>query len=153
VVELSDYESKKIKRHILFARGTIHFFAYPFIGVYAQRKMQEKIKNFHLRRENMEAVSVLIRNAGRCAVGERVCASLSKNSPITESVFLDELADAMIKSGQARQVSGDEAIKTLEKYPKNPLIVACISGKKQEICRSYPEECIYWNLKKKGFEF
>jgi hypothetical protein len=153
VAELSEYESKKIKSHIIITRLTLHLLTCPFIGPHIRRKLQEKIKDFQLHQETMETVSLLIRNAERCAVGERVCASCSRNSPVTESVFLDDLAIVMVRSGQARFVHGDEAITILEKYPGNPLIVASISGKVQEICRSYPKDCIYWNMKKNGFEF
>lgn len=66
---------------------------------------------------------------------------------------MDDLAVAMVRSGQARFVTGDEAISILEKYPGNPLIIANVSEKAQEICRSYPKDCIYWNMKKNGFEF
>lgn len=153
MAELSDYESKKIKRHILMARWMMHLFPCPFIGSFLQGTIRNRIKPFSLRLVNMETVSLLIRSAELCAVGDRVCSSLSQDSPITESVFLDDLAGAMVRSGQARIVNRDEAIAILEKYPENPLIVARISGKEQEICRSYPKNCIYWNLKKKGFEF
>lgn len=153
MAELSDYGSKKIKSHIIITRLALHLLAYPIIGPHIRKKLQEMIKDFQLHQETMETVSLLIRNAERCAVGERACASCSRNSPITESVFLDDLAVAMVRSGQARFVNGDEAITILEKYPDNPLIVARISGKAQEICRSYPKDCIYWNMKKNGFEF
>jgi hypothetical protein len=95
--------------------------------------MHEKIDSFQLHPEKTETVSKFIRDAEFCAVGERVCASLSKYSP-NESAFLDDLAGAMFRSGQARFVNGNEAISILEKYPETPLIVGCISGKAQEIC-------------------
>ena len=152
MAELSDYESRKIKHHLRVARWTLHLISFPLIGPWLREKMREKIRPFHLNTETPESVSVLIRNAGSCAIGERVCASLSRGSPVTESVFLDELAVAMVRSGQARFVDSDTAIAVLEKYPGHPLIVAHISGNAQEICRSYPEDCIFWNLKKRGID-
>jgi hypothetical protein len=120
---------------------------------YESRKIKSQIRPFRLHVETPESVSVLIRNPGSCAVGERVCASLSRGSPVTESVFLYELAAEMVRSGQARFVDGDTAIAVLEKYPVHPpLVVAHISGKAQEICRSDPEDCIFWNLKKRGID-
>jgi hypothetical protein len=150
---ISDYQNKKIKRHIRLTRGAFYFLGVPVIGPYIRRQLQKKIKEFRLYQGTDESVSVLIRGAGRCAVGERVCASCSANSPVTESVFLDDLAISMVDSGQARFVAADEAIATLKKYPHNPLIVSTVSGKEQEICRSYPNDCIYWNMKIRGFEF
>jgi hypothetical protein len=59
----------------------------------------------------------------------------------------------MVRSGQARFVTGSEAISILEQYKENLLIVGCISGKAQEIRCSYPKDGSYWNLKKRGFIF
>ena len=52
----------------------------------------------------------------------------------------------MVKAGKARSVEKEDAIRTLKKYPKNPLITAKVSNKYMEICRSYPEDCIYYNM-------
>ena len=150
---VSDYENRKIKRQIILARWALQLFGCPVLGSFIRRKVQEKIKSFQLHPGNLETVSILIRNAELCAVGVRVCASTSPGSPVTESVFLDELATAMVRSGQARFVNADEAITILGRYPDNPLVVASVSGRQQEICRSYPKDCIYWNLKKEGLKF
>jgi hypothetical protein len=149
---IADYERKKIKRQIKMTWMAFHFLGIPILGPCIGRRLQEKIKGFRLYQATDESVSALIRNAERCAVGERVCSSCSAHSPVTESVFLDDLAIAMVCSRQARFVSADEAIATLAMYPDNPLIVSTIEGHEQEICRSYPKDCIYWNMKKRGFQ-
>jgi len=153
VAELADYESRKIKTHIVVTRSLLHLISIPVIGPVIRKKLQEKIHAFHLEVGTYETAVLLIRNANRCAVGERVCASCSRSAPVTESVFLDELADVMVRSRQARFVPAGDAVACLEKYPKNPIIVARIAGRRQEICRSYPEDCIYWNMKKRDFLF
>ena len=125
--DLSDYECKKIKKQIILARWSLHLFGVPLLGPYVQRKVQEKVNPFQLRQGDMEYVSGLIRDSRTCAAGERVCASLSRGSPVTESVFPDELADVMVRSGQARNVSGGEAIAILGKYLKeSPDCCTCI---------------------------
>ena len=63
----------------------------------------------------------LINQASRWAIGERVCRALNKNTPLTESVFLDELAKGMVNAGKARFVSREEAIENMEKYRKQPI--------------------------------
>ena len=52
----------------------------------------------------------------------------------------------MVNAEKARYVKKKDAIFTLEKYPKNPLILAKVSNKYMEICRSYPQDCIYYNM-------
>ena len=48
----------------------------------------------------------------------------------------------MVKAGKARYVEKEEAIKTLKKYPENPLVLAKVSNKYMEICRSYLKDCV-----------
>ncbi len=72
IAELSDYESKRIKNLIIITRLALHLLAYPFPGLHIRRKLQDKIKDFQLHREKINTVSVLIRNAELCAVGERI---------------------------------------------------------------------------------
>jgi len=81
---------------------------------------------------------------------KRVCRELHRNSELTESVFLNELAEGMVKSGKARYVAEKEAINTLEKYYGKPLIVSRVSGRYVRICRSLPEVCIYRRMEKCG---
>jgi hypothetical protein len=88
--------------------------------------------------------------ADRCAVGPRVCFSNNPETEFTEAVFLDELAEGMVAAGKARMVSRQEAIDTLAKYTKNPLVASKVSGKYMELCRSSPETCIAWNMEKRG---
>ena len=66
--------------------------------------------------------STLIHESKKCAVGERVCRAMNKCSGFTESIFLDELAEGMTNAGKAIYVPKEDAIQTLQKYPKNPLI-------------------------------
>jgi len=52
----------------------------------------------------------------------------------------------MTNAGKARYVENEEDINTLKKYLKNPLILSKVSNKYMEICRSYPEDCVYYNM-------
>ena len=90
----------------------------------------------------------LIQESKQCAVGERVCRSLHKETPLTESVFLDELAAGMVEAGKARFVNKDEAMDNVRKYQKKPIIVSKVSGKYSEICPTWPKKCLYWNMEK-----
>jgi hypothetical protein len=94
----------------------------------------------------------LIRSAEQCAVGPRVCYANNPDAEFTESVLLDKLADGMVAAGKARMVSPQEALHTLAKYKKNPLVLSTVSGKPMEICRSSCETCICWNMEKRGLK-
>jgi len=98
----------------------------------------------------MELAVEYIRKAKKIAVGERICRTLNPDSDFTESVFLDELSDAMIEAGMAKKCTEEKARAALRKYPKHPLILSKVSGKHAEICRSYPKECVYWLAEKRG---
>ncbi len=72
-------------------------------------RIQKKIQEFEPRILSFPEASVYIRKASIIALGERVCRALHPGSVSTESVFLDELAEAMISSGQARLASIEDA--------------------------------------------
>jgi hypothetical protein len=90
----------------------------------------------------------LIRNSEQCAIGERVCRSLYKDTPLTESVFLDDLAEGMVKAEKAKFAAKEDAIENIKKYRKSPIIVSKVSGNHSEICPTWPKKCIYWNMEK-----
>jgi len=100
---------------------------------------------------DIEKVSQIIQESEKCAVGERTCRELQPDSTFTESVFLDELAEALVNAGKAKMVSTEEALDTLKKY-KNKIIASKISGKYMEICRTYSKTCIFWNMEKCGLK-
>ncbi len=113
-------------------------------------RIQEKIQEFKPRILTFPEASDYIRKAAIIALGERVCRALHTKSVSTDSVFLDELAEAMIRSGQARLASIEDAEQTLKKHSSHPLIISMVSGRYQEICASYPPDCVYWKAEKKG---
>jgi hypothetical protein len=99
---------------------------------------------------NIEEAAEFVNNSGKCASGERACKALHEGSVHTESVWLDGLAEEMVKIGKAVYVSKEEAIETLKKYPENPLLMTKIEGKYMEICRSNPDKCVFWLTEKKA---
>ena len=90
----------------------------------------------------------LIEDARQCAIGPRVCTAVHTKAPLTEAVFLDELAEGMVKAGKAAPATKAEAIANLKKYRKSPIIVTKVSGKHAEICPTWAKTCIYWNMEK-----
>ncbi len=100
----------------------------------------------------VKGASKFINESSACAVGARICREMNENSEFTETVFLDELADGMVKAGRAKYTTKEDAIRTLGKYPKNPLVVSKVSGKRMEVCRSCLATCVYWNMEKHGLK-
>ena len=113
-------------------------------------RIHKKIQKFKPRILSFPEAAIYIRKAVTIALGERVCRALHPGSVSIESVFLDELAEAMISSGQARLASIEDAEQTLKKHSRHPLIISKVSGKYQEICASYPPDCVYWRAEKRG---
>lgn len=112
------------------------------------KTMLKNVQKLEPKRMKVDKIIELIQAAEHCAIGERVCRALHKDTPLTESVFLDELAEGMVKAGKAKFVSKAEAIKNIKKYEKKPIIVSKVSGKHSEICPTWPKKCLYWNMEK-----
>ena len=109
------------------------------------------LKNIQLlapRKLTVEQAVALINEARCWAVGDRVCKSVHKDTPATQSVFLDELAEGMAAAGKARLVSRQEAVDNIRAHSKSPIIVSRVSGKPAEICPTWPKRCLYWNMEK-----
>ena len=100
------------------------------------------------RKMKVEEAIVLIRKSEKCAIGERVCRCLHKDAPLSETVFLDELAVGMVSACKAHFVDVDEAVANVRKYHTGPVVVSKVSGKHMEICRTWAKRCVYWNMEK-----
>lgn len=113
-------------------------------------QIQEKILEFKPTIISIDEASAYIGKAATIAIGERVCRALHTDSVSTLSVFLDELAIAMIESGRARAATAIEAENALKRHPSHPLIISMVSGRYQEICASHPQECVFWKAEREG---
>jgi hypothetical protein len=94
----------------------------------------------------------VIRASTRCAVGEIGCSKLLPGGAFSETIFLDDLADAMIEAGKAKMVTKEEAAATLQVYARNPKVLSKVSGRPLKLCCTSPETCLYWNMEKRGLE-
>lgn len=152
MADVNDYVRGKILTDTKQALHSLKFVKIPVVGSLIGKELLTRIKKFEPKLIDMETASKLIQESKKCAVGERVCRAIHKNSDLTESVFLDELAKGLVKVGKARYVTKEEAINTLKKYPNNPLILSKVSSKYMEICRSSPMKCVYWNMERCGLK-
>lgn len=115
------------------------------------RICQKQVSELAPMRLDQAQAERFIDDAERCAVGERACRSTFEGSPYTRSVFLDELADGLVEVGKAEYVSKEKAKEVLAEY-RNPIVISKVSGKYMEICRTWPKNCFYWNLEKRGLK-
>lgn len=143
---IDNYTSGKVLKNIKLTIYSLKLVNTPVLGNRIGEELLKKIIVSEPKIINMNIASALVHESEKCAVGKRVCRAMNKDSELTESVFLDELAEGMVKAGKARYTEKEEAINTLGKYPKNPLILAKVSNKYMEICRSNPKDCVYYNM-------
>lgn len=149
---ISDYIDGKILTDISKAYHVFRKHEGSLAGSDVGQRMSKNIAEFDPAVINMNEAAVALHSARTIAVGERVCRALHTDSVFTESVFLDDLAEAMIEKGLAVYSTAEEAEKTLSRYPRHPLIISKVSQKQQEICRSNPPECVYWLAEKRGLK-
>lgn len=147
-----EYTDGKILQDITKALGVFRQTEGSLVDTDTGKRMLGNLREFEPILTTIEQAVDRLHNASIIAKGERVCRTLHPASVLTESVFLDELAEAMIQKGLAIRCTAVEAEKTLRNYPKSPLVISKVSGKHQEICRSHPPECVYWLAEKRGLK-
>ncbi len=147
---IEDYTGGKVLVDISKALGVFRSTEGKLDRTEIGRKMLGNILAFEPVVITMARAAEYVREAERVAVGERVCRALDPDSDFTESVFLGDMADAMVRAGLAETCTAEEAEATLARYPKHPLIISKVSGRHAEICRSFPKECVYWLAEKRG---
>jgi hypothetical protein len=147
---IEDYSTGRISESI---RKALRFFDNPAessIDNAQAVRIQDRILTFRPMIMSISEASDFIRKASGIALGERVCRVLNPDSVSTESIFLDELAEAMILAGKARLVSLEDALLSLENNSGHPLVISNVSGRYLEICASYQPDCVYWRAEKHG---
>jgi hypothetical protein len=149
LADVEDYRSGKIRSQIRTARLALKFIRVPYFGSRIGEMLQKNLEQFAIRPITMEIAINAIQQSEQCAIGERVRRGILGNSEFTESVFLNALAAGMVAGGRARYATKEGAIRTLAKYPENPLILSKVSGEYLEICCSTPGGCVYWTMRRK----
>jgi hypothetical protein len=145
---IQDYKSGKVCEQIKKAFSVFESVAAPLNDTEVGKVMLNNVKELEPKKLAIDEAIKLIQEARQCAIGDRVCRSLHTETPLTESVFLDDLAAGMVEAGKARFATKEEAIDSMKKYQKNPIIVSKVSGKYSEICPTWPKKCLYWNMEK-----
>ena len=150
--EVQDYTSGRILSLINMGFALFKFLKIPILGSAAKQYGLSILRKCDPQKVNADHVVRLIQESQNCAVGPRVCNELNNGADHGLSVFLDELAVGMAKVGKAKLTDKQTAIKAITEDRKGPIIVSKVSGKHMEICRSIPQNCIYWNSEKRGLK-
>ena len=152
---INDYSNGKIIWHIKLLDFAIKLMKIPVAGGIIRREVERGIKRKRNRYmlASMETLEELIENSIEIAIGPRICLDVHKDCEHpSRSVFLDELADALVKAGKAEKATKGDALRTLREGRLNghSCIVSDVSGKPMELCNSCKDCCILWKLENSG---
>ena len=151
MASIQSYVSGHILDEVKIALSLLKYTCVPFFGPLIKKLLLKKVAPFEAKVIDIGQASNIIRSARHCAIGQRICRKIHPDSELTESVFLDDLAMGLIKSGDAKSCKPQEAIDVLKKYRK-PIILSKVSGQYVELCRSVPKSCVYWQFEKHGLK-
>ncbi|NTW55282.1 MAG: hypothetical protein HGB15_11145 [Chlorobaculum sp.] len=145
-----DYRTGKIVEGIRKAELVLDNRATYPIGDPAFERIREKIVAFRPVWITAEEAAGLIRQAEMVAVGERVCRALHPESPVTQTVFLDELAEAMAGVEKAEIVTAAAAMQVVNRQSRQRFIASMVSGKYLELCTAWPPDCVFCKAERAG---
>ncbi|NTV67005.1 MAG: hypothetical protein HGB06_04865 [Chlorobaculum sp.] len=145
-----DYRTGKIVEGIRKAEMVLDSRSALAAGDPAFERIREKIVAFRPVWITAEQAAELIRQAEIVAVGERVCRALHPESPVTQTVFLDELAEAMAEAGKAGIVTAAAAMQVVNRQSRQRFIASMVSGRYLELCAVWPPDCVFCKAERAG---
>jgi len=155
MVTVDEYKSGKIFEYMKQIDIAVKLLDIPLIKYTVRRKLTGKIEkqcgDFILA--SQENLDCLINSAKTIAVGPRMCYHLYKKD-LSYAIFLDELADALIQMGYAKEISKDDAIIVMKEGHESGRLqlISKVSGKPLELCNQSLKTCCLWKLEKAGFK-
>jgi len=147
---IDEYKSGKAAKAVRLAFETMQALELPLLETELADIFAKNVEELTPLAVDEKQAFEFIGKADRCAIGDRLCKCEFPEAPSSCAVFLEELADAMVEVGKAEYASKEEAMTALSQHKGRPLVVSKISGKYMEICRTWPENCFYWNMEKRG---
>jgi hypothetical protein len=103
----------------------------------------------------LKHLKALLESAETIAIGPRICLAIHEDcEQPSASVFLDELAEALIDVGKVKIATKDEAYDVLQegKEKGHPHIVSIVEGKPMELCNTCTDCCVLWQREKIGIQ-
>lgn len=150
--EVQDYMSGNILNLVNKGFAYFKYLKTPVLKIIVRKQLSKTLDKCNPLKVDVAYAVKLIEESEKCAVGQRVCNCLNNGADHGESVFLDELADGLVKVGKAVYVDKEQAVRTITVDRKGPIIVTRVSGKHSEICRTIAKNCVYWNSEKHGLK-
>ena len=147
---IEQYQSGEAAKAVRLAYEAMQNLEKPLLETDLRDIFDENVKMLKPLAVDEDQAFEYIQKADRCAIGDRLCKCEFPKAPSSCAVFLEELADAMVQVGKAEYASKQEAMNELSKYKGKPVILTKVSGKYMEICRTWPKNCFYWNMEKRG---
>lgn len=154
MMTVEEYGSGEIFGYMKQIDISVKLLKIPLIKNTVRKKLVEKLKKHSgdfvlVPRYNFED---MINSAKTVAVGPRMCYHLYKKD-ISYAVFLDELAEALIQIGSAKEVSKADAIIVMKEGQESGRLqlISKVSGKPLELCNQSIETCSLWKLERAGF--
>lgn len=149
---IDDYRTGDIVEGIRKAESVLASLSALAAGDPAFERIREKIVAFRPVWITAEQAVELIQQAKIVAVGERVCRALHPESPLTQTVFLDDLAEAMAEAGKAGIVSAAEAERIVNPQSRQRFIASMVSGRYLELCAAWPPDCVFCKAERGGIK-
>ncbi len=155
MITVEEYKSGKIFEYMKQIDVAMKLLNIPLIKNAVRRKLIEKLEkhrgDFILA--SQESFSYLIHSARTIAIGPRMCYHLYKKD-LSYAIFLDELADALIQGGYAKEISKEDAIIVMKEGQESGRLqlISKVSGKPLELCNQSIKTCSLWKLERAGFK-
>jgi hypothetical protein len=149
---INQYKSGEAAKMVRLAYESMQAIEEPLLETKLAKIFTKSVEDLKPLTIKIDQALEFIKNAKKCAIGDRICKSEFPESPSTCAVFLDELADAMVEVCKAQYASKKAAMAALSDHKGKPLVASKVSGEYREICRTWPMYCFYWNLEKRGLK-
>jgi hypothetical protein len=155
MLTVEEYKSGKIFEYMRQIDIAVKLLDIPLIKNTVRRKLSGKIEkhrgDFILA--SQENFDYLINSSRTIAVGPRMCYHLYKKD-LSYAIFLDELADALIQTGYAKEISKEDAINVMKEGQESGRLqlISKVSGKPLELCNQSIKTCCLWKLERAGFK-
>jgi len=155
MLTVEEYTSGKIFEFMKQIDIAVELLRVPLIKNAIRKKMTGKLEKYRddFVLASVEDIEGIINSAATVAVGPRMCYHLYKKD-MSYSVFLDELAEAMIKEGYAKEISREDAIDVMKngKESGRLQLISRVSGRPLELCNQSTKMCSLWKLERAGFK-
>ncbi|GEM_PF-6686538 len=155
MLTVEKYSSGKIFEYMRRIDFTIKLLNIPLVRNIVRKKLTEKLEKYRgdfilAPKENFDH---LINSARIVAAGPRMCYHLHKKD-LSYAIFLDELAEALIQTGYAKEISKEDAIIVMRdgRNDGRLQLISKVSGRPLELCNQSLMTCSLWKLERAGLK-